>query len=342
MSNETLDQFDQSFNEALTDVEDTDDTLDLTDNVQNEDNKTTEVGEPESLDDLMQQIQEGKSEKSDLSDKKVDNTEQTSKQQPNKSKRNNNSQDLLDENGNVIAKAGAERRFYEENIKLKRDRDIFNTQVMPKLRQNYDAMVSRVKAYEDAMKSMQSGDLTPQDIQTGMELIRQWKKSPQDTLKFLLTQAKSYGINVEGFGGVDVSAINQMLDEKLKPFIQEREANLQRQQIHDQSIKQYNDFIQRYPDAEKHTEELAYLLRKNPSMSLDAVYFMLRNHYSTKGYDFNTPLAEILQKNAKTQVNMTMPHTNPGNNVEKVTQTVAPINKSYDTIIREVLKNAKK
>ena len=76
-------------------------------------------------------------------------------------------------------------------------------------------------------------------------------------------------------------------------------------------------------------------------MSLDAVYYMLRNHYSTKGYDFNTPLAEILQKSSNNKVNMTMPHTNPGNNIENITQKVAPINKSYDAIIKEVLKNAK-
>ena len=339
MSNETLDQFDKNLSTGLDDDEDI--TLDLEDDTDDtiEPSKTEE---PSNLEDLIKDAQGLETKTSSPDNTEINQTKQTNEQKSIKSKRNNTSQDLVDENGNIIAKAGAERRFYEENVKLKRDRDIFNTQVMPKLRQNYDAMVARVKAYEDAMSSMKSGDLTPEDVQTGMDLIRQWKKSPQETLKFLLTQAKGYGINIEGVGGIDTNAINQMLDEKLKPFMQEREAKLQQQQIQQRSIQQYNDFIQRYPDAERHTEELAYLLRKNPNMSLDAVYFMLRNHYSTKGYDFNTPLAEILQKGVNNKVNMTMPHTNPDNNVEKITQKVAPINKSYDSIIKDVLRNAKK
>lgn len=340
MSNETLDQFDKNLSTSLDD-DDEDITLDLDDDTDDtiEPSKTEE---PSNLEDLIKDAQGLETKTSSTDNTEVNQTKQTNEQKSIKPKRNNTSQDLVDENGNIIAKAGAERRFYEENVKLKRDRDIFNTQVMPKLRQNYDAMVARVKAYEDAMSSMKSGDLTPEDVQTGMDLIRQWKKSPQETLKFLLTQAKGYGINIEGVGGIDTNAINQMLDEKLKPFMQEREAKLQQQQIQQRSIQQYNDFIQRYPDAERHTEELAYLLRKNPNMSLDAVYFMLRNHYSTKGYDFNTPLAEILQKGVNDRVNMTMPHTNPDNNVEKITQKVAPINKSYDSIIKDVLRNAKK
>lgn len=341
MTDDTLDQFDENLENSLTDDEDV--TLDLSENGEdNENNEANDGGEPENLDDLMQELQKGESKTDNKTDTKVNNAEQINQQQQNKSRKNNNPQDLVDANGNIIAKAGAERRFYEENVKLKRERDIFNTQVMPKLRQNYDAMVARVKAYDDAMKSMKTGDLSPEDVQTGMDLIRQWKKSPQDTLKFLLTQAKNYGMKIDDIGGVDTAAISQMLDEKLKPFVQEREANIRQQQIEHQSIAQYNNFIQKYPDAEQHVDELAYLLRKNPNMSLDAVYYMLRNHYSSKGYDFNTPLAEILQKRATNQINMTMPHTNPGNNVEKVTQKVAPINESYDAIIRGVMRNAKK
>lgn len=342
MNDDTLKDFDQNLDNSLEDLDNDDVELDLSEDNSDEIDEEKLQREPENLDNLMQQLQQEESDNNNTNNKQVNNDEQTIKQQQIKSKKNNNPQDLLDENGNVIAKAGAERRFYEENVRLKRERELFNTQVMPKLKSNYDAMVAKVTAYDNAIKSMNSGDLTPQDIQTGLDLIRQWKKSPQDTLKFLLTQAKSYGMNIDGIGGVDASAINQMLDEKLKPFIQEREANIRRQQIEQQSVNEYNNFIQRYPDAVNHTDELAYLLRKNPNMSLDAVYYMLRNHYSSKGYDFNTPLAEILQKSVNNKVNMTMPHTNPGNNVEKVTQTVAPINKSYDTIIKEVLKNAKK
>lgn len=337
----TFDELDEALNESF--------------GLENNNNETEnqETQEIESSDDnettleeLMQQNNTQEQKQDNTNDTNINNSEQNKTQTENRSRGNNTPQDLVDANGNVIAKAGAERRFYEENVKLKRERDNFNQKVLPALRQNYDAMLNKVQAYENTFASLRMGDLSNEDIQLGLELIRQWKKSPADTMNFLLTQAKRSGINIDSeSNSVNMEAINQMLDDKLKPFYQEREAYEEQQRIQTESRQIYDNFINKYPDAKIHSNELAYLIRKNPNESLDSIYYQLKMHYMQNGYDFNTPLAEILkQKNqtANNNVGFNTRGVNQNINTTTINKPVASINMSYDQIIKEAMKQNRK
>lgn len=336
---DTMDSIDTELDNIMNGVDEDFDDLDTNDE------KIEESSEKlDTLENIMQDVQETSKQKGNTTDQEINNVEQTKKQST-KQRGNNNSQDLVDAEGNIIAKAGAERRFYEENVKLKRDKEIFNTKVLPTLKENYNNMLAKVQAYDETFKALRADDLTPDDIQTGLELVRQWKKSPADTMKFLLTQAKSYGINIDGVNsGVDAAAINQMLDQKLQPFIQEREQREQERQIQEKAKRTYDDFISKYPDAINHTDELAYLYKKNPNMSLDAIYYQLRNHYAENGYDFNTPLAEILnsRKQKPNRASFNSTNVNQNLNAATIQPSIASVNKSYDAIIKEVMRNNKK
>jgi hypothetical protein len=296
----------------------------------------------ETLENLMQEI-EGNGEKEDKSsDKESNNSQQIEESGTNRSKGNNNPQDLLDENGNVIAKAGAERRFYEENQKLKRERDNFNNRVLPQIRQEYENMTAKINSYNEVFKSMQMGDLSTEDIQLGMELIRQWKHSPKDTINFLLTQAKSYGINVDENGSSDMAAINQMLDQKLQPFLQERELREKQIQARQSAENIYNNFMSKYPDAKNHVNEIAYLYKKNPGQSLDAIYFQLQNYYLRNNYDFNTPLSEIHKQKLQSKNTFNSMNVNQNLKTTNIQAPIAKANASFDSIIREAMRNVKK
>lgn len=334
MADETLNDFDNAFDEVIDTNESNDDEIEQIID-QNEEGS-------ETLDDLLSENGKKEETKVDKIDTNINNNQQNAKQQSNKQQRNNNSQDLLDDNGNVIAKAGAERRFYEENVKLKRDRDNFNNNIMPRIKQEYDTMVAKINAYNQTFQSMQAGDLDTQDIQLGMELIRQWKKSPADTINFLLTQAKSYGINVDESGKSDMAAINQMLDQKLQPFLQEREYKQKEQQAIQRAENIYQSFMTKYPDATNHVDEIAYLYKRNPNVPLSEVYWQLKNYYLQNGYDFNTPLAEINKQ--QTQNKQTFNGINVNQNVRtaKIQAPIAKANASYDSIIREAMQSVKK
>lgn len=336
----TFDELDEALNESFG----------LENNNETEDQETQEIESSDdnetTLEELMQQNDAQEQKQDNTNDTNINNSEQNKTQTENKSRGNNTPQDLVDANGNVIAKAGAERRFYEENVKLKRERDNFNQKVLPALRQNYDAMLNKVQAYENTFASLRMGDLSNEDIQLGLELIRQWKKSPADTMNFLLTQAKRSGINIDSeSNSVNMEAINQMLDDKLQPFYAEREAYEEQQRIQAESRQIYDNFINKYPDAKIHSNELAYLIRKNPNESLDSIYYQLKMHYMQNGYDFNTPLAEILkqkQQTANNNVGFNTRGVNQNINTTTINKPIAPINMSYDQIIKEAMKQNRK
>lgn len=334
----TFDELDEALNESFG-LENSNEENETEQEFENEENDET------TLEELMQQSTQQKQEQSNSNDTNINNSQQNQEQSTNKSGRNNTPQDLVDANGNIIAKAGAERRFYEENVKLKRERDNFNQKVLPALRQNYDAMVSKVQAYENTFASMRMGDLSNDDIQLGLELIRQWKKSPKDTMNFLLTQAKRSGIDIDtGSNTVNMEAINQMLDDKLKPFYQEREAIEENKRIEQESRQVYDNFINKYPDAKIHSNELAYLIRKNPNESLDSIYYQLKMHYMQNGFDFNTPLAEILkqQKQKQNNASFNTRGVNQNINTATISKPIASVNATYDQIIKEVMKQNRK
>ena len=323
-----------------------DDVIDVTDNdgVDNEvDTETKSNENEETLEGLMQEFQNKTTKEDNKPDNTINNTKQTSEQSTNKPKGNNNSKDLVDKDGNIIAKAGAERRFYEENLKLKRERDNFNNNTLPLIKKNYEDMRNKVVSYENTLKALRAEDLSPEDINIGIDLIRSWKKSPEETMKFLLTQAKSYGINIQdNNSAIDMAAINQMLDQKLQPFIQEREEIIRNQQVSQRSRQIYNDFMSKYPDAKIHSKELAYLYKKNPNMGLDGIYYQLKNHYLENGYDFNTPLEEIINKKSNNTVPFSSPNVNQTTNAQKIRQPIASVNKSYDDIIKETMLSFKR
>jgi hypothetical protein len=331
MNKEVIDDFDEAFDENLSQEN------------QNEDIFDEETNEnEETLEDLMQDIGEKGEQTSESVDKTINNSQQTEEQRTNKSKGVNNSQDLVDADGNIIAKAGAERRFYEENQKLKREKEHFNSTVMPQIKKEYDTMVAKINSYNEVFKSMQVGDLSTDDLQLGMELIRQWKKSPEETINFLLTQAKSYGINIDGSGKSDMAAINQMLDQKLQPFLQERELRDRQIQARQNAENIYNEFMSKYPDAKNHVDEIAFLYKKNPNQSLDAIYYQLQNYYLRNNYDFNTPLSEIQKQKAQQKNTFNSMNINQNQKTTTIQAPIARANASFDSIIRDAMKSVKK
>ena len=334
MSNENENSLDEAFDEIIN-TNDEDFGL-------NDETFTENEEKVETLDELMSEGEQKSTQTDSKDNQEININEQNTKQQSNKSKGNNNSQDLVDENGNVVAKAGAERRFYEENQKLKRERDHFNSTIMPQIKQEYDTMVAKINAYNETFKSMQMGDLSTEDIQLGMELIRQWKHSPKDTINFLLTQAKSYGINIDEGGKSDMAAINQMLDQKLQPFLQERELRDRQIQARQNAENIYNNFMNKYPEAKNHVDEIAYLYKKNPNQSLDAIYFQLQNYYLRNNYDFNTPLAEIQKQKQQNKNTFNGINVNQNVKASNIQAPIAKANASFDTIIREAMKTVRK
>jgi hypothetical protein len=248
-------------------------------------------------------------------------------------------QDLVGRDGNVIASGGRERRFYEAAQRGKQQVD--------NLTKELDGARTRLQAFEDAGSVGNQYSLTPDEVTTGAQLMASYKQDPVETIKYLLTQAQSSGHNIDSVGSSsDMSAMKQMLDDAMRPFTDQRQADLDTQENNDRAHQVYNEFITKYPDASVHEDTIAQLLNEDTSLSPDAAYFKLQSYYSSKGLDWTKSLTMLQQEaDARASVPQNTQQQMPdGNNItpNRVTDTaeVADVSTSTDDIIRQAMVEA--
>jgi len=250
-------------------------------------------------------------------------------------------QDLVDKQGNILAKGGTERRHYENLQKEKAG----NVQ----LRRELDTTTTKLAALESANTVGTQYGLTPEESVTGAQLIAAYKKDPVETIQYMLTQAQASGHNIEGLGGghTDMSAIKQMITEAVGPLVGDHQQKQQQQERHSQAVEQYNQFTGKYPDVVVHEDVVARLLQDDPSLSPEAAYFKLRSYYSEKGLDWTKNLATLQTEmqtasRTNTQVESSQPPEGGGVPARNVTAgpAVADVNTSTSDIVRQAMSEA--
>lgn len=324
-----------------------------------DDEETTQVNDQEEQ-TVQQPEQTSEEQEQDVDEDMqnvINNKQKETKKQPKSAKVDTNQQqiqpnqhpqgqDLVDVEGKVIAKAGAERRFYEEAQRLRRSQQHFTQNVLPQIKEQYNAMEQELNAYKQVVDGFKASDLSPQDIQSGFDFVRQWKKNPTEVVKFLLTNLQSSGINVDIEGmqpSINAEAIKQMLDAKLAPFVAEREARVQAQEQEQQVTNEYNSFVQKYPDSVVHDKTLAFMVRNDPSLTPELAYYKLKNFYLQKGLDFSVPLEVLAQQKPNETVPQGLPKAPTiSENVVKTTRQphVAGVNEGFKNIIREAMEES--
>jgi len=250
-------------------------------------------------------------------------------------------QDLVDREGNVIARGGKERRFYEQLQVNKQQNTTLNQQVQE--------LQGQLEAINNAGTLGTQYDLTPEELNTGAQIIKSFKEDPTATIKYLLTQAQAAGHNIDDVatGGADMSAIKQMVNEAVSPLVQDREQRVEAEEYQKKAAEVYNGFMSQYPDAQIHDNSLARLLESDQNLTPEAAYFKLKNFYLEKGLDFSVPLETLAQQEQQRQqtpevnTQQTLPS---GGNVpaQNVTDTadIADVGTSYDEIIRQSMRDA--
>ena len=252
-------------------------------------------------------------------------------------------QDLVDRDGNVIAKGGKERRFYETAQQQRQRADNLDKEI--------STLRAKVEAFEGTANLPNQYNLTPEELTTGAQLMSAFKDNPVDTIKYLLTEAQSAGHNIDGVGqGTDVAALSRMLDEKLGPITSERQEQLELAQRNEQATQVYNQFMSSYPDAAVHQDVLAQLLERDQSLSPEAAYFKLKSFFLEKGLDFNTPL-DVHEKNLAEQAKQSEEKPNgntqsslpsgstPADNVTDASQ-IASVDTDMEDIIKSSMREA--
>ena len=250
-------------------------------------------------------------------------------------------EDLKDKDGNVIAQGGRERRFYEVAHREKARAEGLSKEL--------DTAKAQIDAINQAGNVGTQYGLTPDEVTTGAQLMQAWKKAPANTVQYMLTQAQSLGHNVDNItgGGMNMEAVQQMLNTSLAPLLGERQERADTQAARDEAVKQYNAFNTQYPDAAVHDNSLSQIIKQEPTLSLDAAYFKLRSFYSERGLDFSKSLETLQQEYEAAKgngANNTQPQPPDGGSVNPSNATntarVADVNETFDDIIKDAIRSA--
>jgi len=248
-------------------------------------------------------------------------------------------QDLVDGQGNLVAQGGKERRFYETAQRERSRAD------------NLEKELTTVKAQMDAVNNAGTlgtqYSLTPEEITTGAQIIAAYKNNPVETIQYMLTQAQASGHNIDALttGGLDMSAVKQMLDTALQPLVSEHQERADTQAAQDRATSVYNNFMAKYPDSAVHEDTLARLLNEDTSLSPEAAYFKLQSYYAKNNLDWTKSLVQLQQAatvaaTSAENTQQALPEGSIANaNVTDKPQ-VADVNTSTDDIIRDAMAEA--
>lgn len=273
--------------------------------------------------------------------------QQTSSPFPNTRLRDDGKGNLVDMKGNLVAHAGAERRWFNEARRLERD-------VAP-LRTKVSELEGRVQAYDTAFKTFQDLGLTPDQVSIGAKLVKAYNENPQATIQYLLTDAKARGINVDiGAPGVDAAAIQRMVQQAVSPLLQDRERIEAERKAREEADKEYTSFVDEFPDALLHEDVLAAMVKQSPNSPIRELYYRLKAEVLQQGFNWNQNLRQqwearraqgtnTMQQQPQSvpQRSAPLPNGRPAGGVRQMGNTpIAPASTTSRDIVREAMREA--
>lgn len=201
---------------------------------------------------------------------------------------------LVDASGNLVAKAGAERRWYDQVQNLSKAHQHASAHI--KTLENELAQLRGEQASTNYLNGVpQQLGLNQQETAMGLNLVNSWKQNPAEVVKYILTEYAALGHNVNELlgkdaNGINMQAIQHMIRNAVGP-VQQNHADAQRRdQVNAQAEREYNAFIARYPEAKMHENDIAALMQRDQSLSAEAALYRLKSWAIENALDFNQPL----------------------------------------------------
>lgn len=236
--------------------------------------------------------------------------------QPNKTLPANDRGDLVDPTtGAVVAKAGAERKYYELARQHAGNAQFLKSHV-ENIQREFSKTKTELDAFREAATLPRELNLAPQEVTTAMQFMAHFKQNPLEAAKKMLTEVAAMGYNIEGLGGaVDMAAVARMMDERLAPFKQDRSAQEADATARANADAQLNALYAQHPWAQQQDAELMQLMEADTTLSLREAALTLQSWALQRGYDLNKPLRaqHMAVLNGETQQVQTATQTRPNN-----------------------------
>ena len=255
------------------------------------------------------------------------------------------------QSGQIIARAGSERRLYEKSTRL---------QTAMKARDDEIIALKREIADTKFLNGVpERYGVNRDEVTQALELTVAFKNNPAAAARKVLEMALAAGYNVSQILGegaqdsVEMSAVKRMLDERLAPlsnYEQQQQQSQREREVLRKAEQDMNDWMDSRPYSSVHISAIDKLIGENPSLSPDAAYYELRNFAEKNGLDFRQPLgpqvAALRQRGAQNQNRQQPRDPNPLPNGRRMsgarpmsdTEQVSP-GTSWEDIIRSSMRN---
>lgn len=256
---------------------------------------------------------------------------------------------LVDGQGNVIARAGRERRLYEQQRAVER--------AVTPLRNELEQTKAQLQAYREAASLPTQLGLNPQDVSTAMQFMAHWRRDPVGAARNMLTELKAAGYNIDELGStVDAGAIRRMVMDAITPFQQDREAERLRAEEQARVQREIDTLFVDMPWTRMQQKEIALVIEADPNLTLRDAAYRLQIWAMQNGYDIYQPIApqhEAAQAAATQQQQQQAqqpqpparqarspgPPVNPNNVVQRAGNSLGHDRSTRD-IVRESLREA--
>lgn len=267
---------------------------------------------------------------------------------------------LVNAQGQIVARAGKEARFYQEAYNAKTQAEGYRshiTNVETRLNRAVEIaedLQEQVRTFQARDEQIKQFGITPVEQLEALRLFVLGKQKPVELLKNLLTRAAASGINVneilgpnaQGQGGFDVSAIAQVLQTELAPLKEltaSQKAERERQQQNDTNLaktrEKIEDFFNLNQGARQYLPVFTKVLQdpRYKNMSLEHIWDKIQLNQARTG---NRDLRRDGENPPQRRRGMPQGRGTPsGNNQRQGRQGdyVAPVNDSYEKILRETM-----
>lgn len=196
--------------------------------------------------------------------------------------------------GQIIAKAGTERRLFEKTQRLGVALDN-KSQALAK----YEL---EDKTFDNLRGKIKSHGLSVDEFAEGINMVIAYKSDPIGTAKKVLESVLAMGHNVTDILGADagnaieMSAVSKMLDERLKPLLQPLDQKRVSDENTEKAQKAWEKFCDENEYADVHEVTLDRMLGSNPDLTPQKAYNALRQFAYDRNLDFSLPLGPQIER----------------------------------------------
>ena len=198
------------------------------------------------------------------------------------------------QSGQIIAKAGTERRLFEKTQRL--------GAVLDERTEKLKKYEAEDKALDNLRGVVKNHGMSTEEFAEGINMVLAFKSDPVGTAKKILESVLAMGHNVTDILGADagnaieMSAVSKMLDERLKPLT----APLEQKRVQSENEKiaeaAWQKFCDDNPYADVHDVLMDKLLGDNPGMRPQQAYNAIKDFAYKHNLDFSLPLGPQIEQ----------------------------------------------